>query len=118
VTEALRVLREEPSLRFDVLSDLTAVHWPDREKPFEVVYQLYSIPYRTRYRLKVPLGEGEKIPTSTGLWRSADWMEREVFDLFGIPFEGHPDLRRILNPEDFDGHPLRKDFPLLGKAER
>lgn len=97
---------------FDMLTDLTAVHWPDRERPFEIVYQVYSTRARRRLRVKTTLSEGEQIETASNIWRTANWLEREVYDLFGIRFNGHPDLRRILLPEGWTGHPLRKEYPL------
>lgn len=104
---------------FQQLMDLTAVDWPEREvdgKPvrFDVVAHLLNLTTQERLRLKVRVAEGESLPSLTGRFHSADWAEREVFDLFGIPFEGHPDLRRLLTWEDFPGHALRKDFPLDG----
>jgi NADH-quinone oxidoreductase subunit C len=105
-------LRDDGESLFNYLSDLTCVHYPTRAEPFEVVYNLYSISRNERVRLKVPLAEGAPIDSVTGVWPTADWMEREVFDLFGISFNNHPDLRRILLPLDWEGHPLRKDYPL------
>jgi NADH-quinone oxidoreductase subunit C len=114
---ALTMLRDDPDLKFDFLSDLTAVHWPKREgAEFEMVYQLYSISHRQRFRVKVPLADGQDTATVYGIWQVADWLEREVYDMFGIRFEGHPDQRRILNPDGFEGHPLRKEFPLQGRV--
>lgn len=114
IVRVCRFLRDDPDLQYDFLSDLTGV---DRlglgEGPrFEVVYHLYSIPHRWRVRLKVRVAEGEAVPSVTSVWETANWHEREVYDMLGIPFEGHPDLRRIILPEDFEGHPLRKDFPV------
>lgn len=106
-------LKTDPEARFDYLSDLTCVHFPLRQQaPLEVVYNLYSIPRNERVRLKVSLTEGESVDSVTGVWESANWMEREVYDLFGVRFSNHPDLRRILLPPDWNGHPLRKDYPL------
>jgi NADH-quinone oxidoreductase subunit C len=114
---ALTLLRDDPALSFDFLSDLTAVHWPKRKgAEFELVYQLYSISNRQRFRVKVPLADGQDAITVYGIWQVADWLEREVYDMFGIRFEGHPDQRRILNPDGFEGHPLRKEFPLQGRV--
>ena len=110
-----RFLRDDPDLAFDYLSDLTAVdrlHLPEPGPRFEVVYHLYSMSRHNRLRLKVRCGDGEPVATVTAVWEGANWFEREVFDLFGIPFPGHPDLRRILMPEDWQGHPLRKDYPV------
>ena len=105
-------LKNDPDLQFNFLSDLTAVDYPEREKRFEIVYNLYSIPKRWRVRLKVNIGEEESISSVAFIWSTANWLEREVFDMFGIEFENHPDLTRILMPDDWEGHPLRKDFPL------
>ncbi len=115
--DVARALRDEPGLRFDYLSNLTAVHWPQRPKPFEVVYHLFSIPLRHRVTLKVDVAEHEQPPTVTTVWATANWQEREVFDLFGIHFAGHPDMTRILMTDEWIGHPLRKDYPLEGKPE-
>ena len=108
----LRFLREDAELAFDFLTDVTAVHWPARENPFDIVYLLYSFRRNARLRLKVELGPAPRIPTATTVWPAAGWLERECFDMFGVVFEGHGDLRRILMPEEFDGFPLRKEFPL------
>jgi NADH-quinone oxidoreductase subunit C len=104
---------------FQQLMDLTAVDWPDRDVEgklvrFDVVLHLLNLTSQERLRLKVRLGEDETLPSITGRFHSADWAEREVFDLFGIPFDGHPNLARLLTWEDFPGHALRKDFPLDG----
>ena len=112
--EGLTLLRDRPELRFDFLSSVTAVHWPKRERPFDVVYHLYSTTRRLRLAVKIDLAEGEEAPTACGLWLAANWHEREVFDLFGIRFAGHPDMTRILMPDDWVGHPLRKEYPLEG----
>jgi NADH-quinone oxidoreductase subunit C len=113
IVEVCRFLRVLEPLRFNYLSDLTCVHRPDQvETPFQVVYNLYSIPANERVRLKVNLPEGGTVDSVTGVWPSANWLEREVYDLFGIIFNNHPDLRRILLPADWQGHPLRKDYPL------
>jgi NADH-quinone oxidoreductase subunit C len=114
---AARYLRDAPGARFNFLSDLTASDWPPRSKRFDVIYSLYSISLKHRVRLKVQAGDGDAVPTVTGVWPSANWLEREVFDLFGIRFEGHPDLRRILMPDDWQGYPQRKDYPLEGPGE-
>jgi NADH-quinone oxidoreductase subunit C len=110
-------LRDAPGARFDFCSDVTASDWPPRPKRFDVIYCLYSTTLRHRVRLKVQVGDGESVATVTGVWPSANWLEREVFDLFGIRFDGHPDLRRILMPDDWQGHPQRKDYPLEGPGE-
>ena len=112
VVEACRVLRDDEETPFNYLSDLTCVHYPDnRSAPFQVVYNLYSISKNERVRLNVDTN-GEGVESVTSVWPSADWMEREVYDLFGVVFHNHPDLRRILLPPDWEGHPLRKDYPL------
>jgi len=111
IVRVCRLLRDDAETPFDYLSDLTCVHWPERDDaPFEVVYNLYSISKNVRVRLKV--GVGEEVESVTSVWPAANWMEREVYDLFGVRFRGHPDLRRLLLPPDWDGHPLRKDYPL------
>jgi NADH-quinone oxidoreductase subunit C len=110
-----RFLRQDPDLGFDFLSSVTGVdrlNLPEASPRFEVVYHLYSLQFKRRLRLKVRVDDGEKVPTVTGVWETANWHEREVYDLFGVPFEGHPDLRRILTPDDWEGHPLRKDYPV------
>jgi NADH-quinone oxidoreductase subunit C len=108
-----RFLKE--SQRFVRLADVTAVDWQAREPRFEVVYHLHSVERNTRLCLKCRLpGEAPEIDSVTSVWRSANWYEREIFDLFGIAFRNHPDLRRIMMPEDWEGHPLRKDYPIHG----
>jgi NADH-quinone oxidoreductase subunit C len=112
VVEACRALRDDAETPFNYLSDLTCVHWPERDDaPFELVYNLYSISKNERVRLKSAAGE-DGIESVTAVWPTANWMEREVFDLFGVRFRNHPDMRRLLLPKDWDGHPLRKDYPL------
>ena len=98
---------------FNMLADLTAMDYPKKEKRFEVIYQLYSFSRNERLRVKAPLGDGETIESVVPVWGVADWLEREVFDMFGIRFEHHPNLRRILLPEEWQGHPLRKDYDIL-----
>jgi len=106
-------LRDLPPLRFAFLADLTAVDWWPGEPRFQVVYLLASLEHAQRLRVKVALpGEDAHLPTASTIWPAANWLEREVFDLFGIVFDGHPDLRRVLMPEDWEGHPLRKDYPV------
>ena len=112
IVRVCRHLKEDPDLRYDFLSDLTAVDRLREHPRFEVVYHLYSLPFKRRVRLKVPVEEGEAVPSVTQVWGTADWHEREVYDMFGVGVEGHPDLRRILMPEDWEGHPLRKDYPV------
>jgi NADH-quinone oxidoreductase subunit C len=112
ILEVCEALKSDSETPFNYLSDLTCVHYPDnQETPFEVVYNLYSIPANERVRLKVATN-GEGVESVTSVWPSAAWPEREVYDLFGVVFSGHPDLRRILLPPDWEGHPLRKDYAL------
>ena len=112
VIEASRFLRDDPELRFDMLLDVTAVDYLGRVPRFEVVYHLYSVPLNHRIRIKVALEEGDpRLPSLVPIWAGANWLERETWDLYGIAFEGHPDLRRIYLYEEFQGHPLRKDYP-------
>jgi NADH-quinone oxidoreductase subunit C len=99
--------------KFDWLSDLTAVDWPKREKRFDIVLNMYSFEKNERLRLKAYATEDERVPSVQGVWSTANWMEREVYDMFGVVFEGHPDLRRILLPDEWQGHPLRKDYDIL-----
>lgn len=112
IVEICKLLKEDPECNFDMLVDITGIHYLEREYSYEVVYHLLSLSRRRRLRLRVRLGEEGEIDTVSGIWRAANWHEREAFDLVGIRFHGHPDLRRILMPDDFEGHPLRKDFPL------
>jgi NADH-quinone oxidoreductase subunit C len=105
-------LRDDPATAFDQLTDVTAVHRPEDPQPMELVYHLYSIGRNDRLRLKARTGDRGPVSTLSGIWKSADWNERETFDMFGIVFEGHPDLRRILMPPDYTDHPLRKELPL------
>ena len=113
IVEICDFLRLDAETPFDYLSDLTCVHYPDRrEAPFEIVYNLYSIPANERVRLKVRTSDTIGVESVTSVWPAANWPEREVFDLFGVHFSNHPDLRRLLLPPDWEGHPLRKDFPL------
>src|SRR6266850_2760220 len=115
LVETCRALRDTPSLRFNVLIEVTAADYLPREPRFEVVYHLLSIPNRLRLRLKVPVRSNEVggvVPTVQSVWPAAGWPEREVWDMFGIVFAGHGDLRRLLMPEDWDGHPARKDYPV------
>ena len=110
--ETMRFLRNDPALAFDMLSDVCAVDYLPRVPRFEVVYHLYSVAKNHRLRVKVLVdGTEPSVPSVVELWPSANWMEREVWDLYGIRFDGHPDLRRILLYDEFEGHPLRKDYP-------
>ena len=113
LVETLRALRDTPALHFSFLADITAVDFWPTEPRFELVYILVSPANRLRLRLKVRLNaEGAHIATVSGIWPAANWLEREVWDMFGIVFDGHPDPRRLLMPEDWDGYPLRKDYPV------
>jgi NADH-quinone oxidoreductase subunit C len=105
-------LRDTSSLRFNVLVEVTAADFFPRDPRFEIVYHLLSIPNRRRLRLKVRTSATSTVPTVQEIWPSAGWLEREVWDMFGVIFEGHPDLRRLLMPEDWEGHPQRKDYPV------
>ncbi len=113
INDVLSYLKTDPALKFNFLTDITGVHYPDREEQLCVVYHLHSFINNTRIRVKVFLNEGNvHIPTATDLWNGANWMERETYDYFGIEFDGHPDLRRILNVDDMVAFPMRKEFPL------
>jgi NADH-quinone oxidoreductase subunit C len=111
LAEIARYTRDEE--KFDLLSDLTAVDWPKREKRFDVVLNLYSFAHNTRLRIKVQAGADESVASVSGVWPTANWLEREVYDMFGIEFAGHPNLQRILLPEEWQGYPLRKDYDIL-----
>ena len=115
IREACVLLREDAACSFNYLSDITCVDWYPAEPRFEVVYHLLSIPNKERIRLKVRLNSGSPaVESLTSVWPGANFFEREVFDLFGVRFNGHPYLRRMLMPEDWEGHPLRKDYPVEG----
>jgi NADH-quinone oxidoreductase subunit C len=111
IPEFLQVLRDQE--HFDYCVDITAVHYPNREKQFDLVWILYSHPRNERIRVKTMIADGESVPTSVSIWPAANWLEREVYDMFGIRFAGHPDLKRILLPEGWKGHPLRKDYGII-----
>ena len=111
IPEILQVLRNEE--QFDYCVDITAVHYPQREKQFDVVWVLYSFARNERIRVKTQIKDGENLPSSVPIWTGANWLEREVYDMFGIRFDGHPDMKRILLPEGWKGHPLRKDYGIL-----
>ena len=115
--EVLRFLRDDPKCRFSVLCDICGVDYPDRPQRFDVVYNLLSVSLNQRIRLKLETDEEQPVASATALYSSAGWWEREAWDLFGIFFSDHPDLRRILTDYGFEGHPLRKDFPLTGFVE-
>ncbi len=110
-------LRNHPTCRFTTLVDITAIDWPTRERRFDMVYHFLSMHLNQRIRVRAEVREDEIVPSITGVFQSADWYEREVFDMYGIMFSGHPDLRRILTDYGFRGHPLRKDFPTTGYVE-
>jgi NADH-quinone oxidoreductase subunit C len=111
IPEILQVLRNEE--QFDYCVDVTAVHYPQREKQFEVIWVLYSFARNERIRVKTLTADGASLPSSVPIWATANWLEREVFDMFGIKFDGHPDMKRILLPDGWKGHPLRKDYGIL-----
>ena len=117
VPQVLTLLRGDRQAAFNQLIDLTAVDYPERESRFDVVYQLLSMDNNMRMRLVAAVAAGQAVPSVTGLFMAANWAEREVWDMFGIFFAGHPDLRRLLTDYGFEGHPLRKDFPLTGHVE-
>ena len=117
ITKVLTTLRDAAPCQFTQLIDLCGVDYPEREERFEVVYHLLSMNKNTRVRVKVPAGEDTPVASVVGVFPCADWLEREVWDMYGVYFAGHPDLRRILTDYGFDGHPQRKDFPLTGYVE-
>ena len=117
VLAVLTFLRDDPQCRFSVLCDICGVDYPDRPMRFDVVYNLLSMAHNHRIRIKVETDEEEPVPSCVGVFSAAGWWEREAWDLYGIYFSDHPDLRRILTDYGFDGHPLRKDFPLTGYVE-
>ena len=114
ISKIILFLKDNPTTSFDILIDLCAVDYPGRKKRFEIIYNFLSTTQNSRVRLKVNLADEESIDTISDIYPCANWYEREIFDLFGINFSNHPDLRRILTDYDFEGHPLRKDFPLTG----
>lgn len=117
ITDVLTFLRDDPKCRFEVLIDICGVDWPARESRFDVVYHLLSPRLNQRIRVKLTTDEETPVPSSIGVFSAAGWFEREAYDLYGILFSGHPDLRRLLTDYGFQGHPLRKDFPLTGYVE-
>ena len=117
LVSVLKAVRDDTELAVTQLSDLTAVDFPERPERFDVVYQMLSVNNNMRLRIITRVDEGDIVPSVIGLFRSADWAEREVWDMFGIYFSGHPDMRRLLTDYGFEGHPLRKDFPLTGYVE-
>jgi NADH-quinone oxidoreductase subunit C len=117
LTKLLAFLRDDSNCLFKVLLDITAVDYPEREERFEVVYILLSLSQNHRIKVKLNVGEDVAVPTASTVFSSANWAERETWDMYGIYFSDHPDLRRILTDYGFEGHPLRKDFPLTGRVE-
>jgi len=111
IPDFLRLLRDEE--QFDYCVDITAVHYPKRERQFDIFWILYSFPRNERVRVKTQIADGDSLPSSVPIWPTANWLEREVYDMFGIRFVGHPDLKRILLPDGWQGFPLRKDYNIL-----
>jgi NADH-quinone oxidoreductase subunit C len=111
IPDILRLLCDEE--QFDYCVDVTAVHYPKREKQFDVIWILYSFPRNERMRVKTQVADGDSVPSCVTIWPTANWLEREVYDMFGIKFDGHPDMKRILLPDGWKGHPLRKDYDIL-----
>ena len=111
ITEVLTILRDQE--QFDYCVDITAVHYPKREKQFDVLWILYSFARNERMRVKIQIADGDTVPSSFSLWPTADWLEREIYDMFGIRFDGHPNLKRILLPDGWKGFPLRKDYGII-----
>ena len=109
--ELLQILRDGE--QFDYCVDIPAVHYPEREKQFDLLWILYSFSKNERIRVKIMIADGKSVPSATPIWATANWLEREVFDMFGIRFDGHPDLKRILLPDGWKGHPLRKDYGII-----
>jgi NADH-quinone oxidoreductase subunit C len=118
LVQAIDFLRKDPRLLFNALVDITAVDYQERKPRFDVVYHLLSLSFNRRLRIKVAVEENEPVDSLTPFWGSANWLEREVWDMFGIRFNGHPDLKRILLYEEFQGHPLRKDYPIQKRQPR
>jgi NADH/F420H2 dehydrogenase subunit C len=114
IVEVARFLKDDRETACDMLTDLTGLHFTEGDVEHEVIYQIGSIEKNHRVRLKVRLRSGETVPSVTSVWKGANWLEREVYDLVGVRFSGHPDLRRIIMPEDYPDHPLRKDFDVEG----
>jgi NADH-quinone oxidoreductase subunit C len=117
IVAAVKTLRDDERCRYFSIIDITAIDWPGRERRFDVVYHLLSPSHNRRIRVKIEVGEAKPVPSIIGVFPGADWFEREVYDLYGVPFTGHPDMRRLLTDYGFEGHPLRKDFPLTGFVE-
>jgi NADH-quinone oxidoreductase subunit C len=117
IVAVVKLLRDDERCRYVSIIDVTAVDWPSRERRFDVVYHFLSPSHNRRIRVKVEVGETASVPSIIEVFPGADWFEREVYDLYGVPFTGHPDMRRLLTDYGFEGHPLRKDFPLTGFVE-
>ncbi len=117
ILRVLSFLRDDSTCLFKVLIDLSGADYPEREARFEVIYSLLSMSQNQRVRVKLSVGEDDPVPSATGVYRAAGWYERETWDMYGIDFSDHPDLRRILTDYGFEGHPMRKDFPLTGRVE-
>jgi len=117
IVKVVTFLRDDPRYQFSCIIDVTAIDWPSREKRFDVVYHLLSPKKNLRVRIKVEIDEKTPVPSIISVFPGADWFERETYDLYGVLFTGHPDMRRILTDYGFEGHPLRKDFPLTGFVE-
>jgi len=117
VVRLVKFLRDDSNCLFKLLVDICGVDYPDEEERFEIVYNLLSIKHNQRIRVKLTTDEDQPVPSVTGVFSCAGWLEREVWDLYGVFFSGHPDLRRILTDYGFEGHPMRKDFPLTGYVE-
>jgi NADH-quinone oxidoreductase subunit C len=117
IVRVMTCLRDDPGCEFKILVDICGVDWPKREKRFDVVYHLLSLTKNMRIRVRVQVGEDEAVPSIVTVYPAANWFERETFDMYGVAFADHPDLRRILTDYGFSGHPLRKDFPLTGFVE-
>jgi len=117
IVKVMTFLREDERCQFWSFIDVTAIDWPARERRFDVVYHLLSPKLNARIRIKIEVGEDAAVPSIISVFPGADWFEREVYDLYGVPFTGHPDMRRLLTDYGFEGHPLRKDFPLSGFVE-
>ena len=117
IVDVLTFLRDDPACQFFCFTDLSGADYPEREKRFEIIYQLLSPKLNQRVRVTIATDETTPVPSTVSVFPAADWYEREVYDFFGVLFDGHPDLRRILTDYGFDGHPLRKDFPMTGFVE-
>jgi NADH-quinone oxidoreductase subunit C len=117
IVRVLTMLRDDPNCMFQQLVDICGVDWPEQDERFEVVYNLLSLKHNQRVRVRLTAGEEQPVPSVVEVYRAANWFEREVWDMYGVVFTGHPDLRRLLTDYGFEGHPLRKDFPLTGTVE-